>query len=172
MRLSNLSDRHWRYTNVLRLQNCIWADDFGQGLVYLHENNVAHRSVALAYAHTSLKNLFRDLSARNILFDERGQMYPKGYHPTNQNMEPDFSRLANPRRRRAASSIKYLFIDFGLSSQFSSFEGRELVVGCIAQDATIPELSDDDPYNPFAVDVYTLGNVYKRKFLGVCLILR
>ena len=95
-------------------------------------------------------------------------MYPRGFHPASTNIEPDFTRIAKPRRRRAASDIKYIFIDFGISTQFDSLEKRELVVGCMAQDPTIPELSDDVPYDPFAVDVYTLGNVYKEELLEVC----
>ena len=103
------------------------------------------------------------------MFNERGQMYPKGFHPASQNKEPDFSRMAEPRRGRTANDIKYIFIDFGISSQSNSLEKRELEVGYIAQDPTIPELSDDIPYDPFAVDVYALGNVCKRKLIGVCL---
>ena len=109
----------------------------------------------------------RDLFTRNILFDEKGLMFPKGFHPGNQYFDADFNRVALPKRRRGARGIKYMIIDFGLSSQFASFEERELVVGCMAQDATVPELSDDYPYAPFAVDVYTLGNVYKTELLRV-----
>ena len=96
-------------------------------------------------------------------------MYSKGFHPARQVMELDFSREAKPRRRRAASGLKYIFINLGTSTQFDSLEKRQLVVGCVAQDPTIPELSDDVPYDPFAVDVYTLGNLYKVELLGVCL---
>ena len=110
---------------------------------------------------------FRDLSALNILFDERGQMYPRGFHPLLQVAEADFSRPANPNRRREAKDIKYIFIDFGISSRFNSLEERYLVYGCMAQDPTIPELSGIVPYNPFAIDVYTLGNVYREELLEV-----
>ena len=108
-----------------------------------------------------------DLFSGNILLDEKGQMFPKGFHPNFQSFEADFSWVADPKRRRGARGIKYMIIDFGLSTQFASFQERENVVGCMAQDATIPELSDDLPYDPFAVDVYTLGDVYKTDFLRV-----
>ena len=110
---------------------------------------------------------FRDLSALNILFDERGQMYPRGFHPMIQALEANFDRPANPKRRRGAKDIKYIFIDFGISSHFNSLEERHLVYGCMAQDPTIPELSDIVPYDPFAVDIYTLGNVYREELLEV-----
>ena len=108
-------------------------------------------------------------SRQNMLFDERGQIYPKGFHPESQDMELDFSQVAWSKRRRSANGLKYVFIDFGTSSQFYSLEKRGLVVGCMAQDPTIPELSGDIPHNRFAVDVYALGNVGERKLLGVCL---
>ena len=104
----------------------------------------------------------------NILLDEKGQMFPRGYHPHNQEIEPDYSQVAKYKPRRDAKGIKYMLIDFGISSQFPSFEDRERVVGCMAADATIPELSPDVPYDPFALDVYTLGNVYKEELLEVC----
>ena len=94
-------------------------------------------------------------------------MFPKGFHPVNQTFEIDYSALVSSKRRRGARGIKYMIIDFGLSTQFASFEERELVVGRMAQDATIPELSDHYPYDPFAVDVYTLGKVYETEFLEV-----
>ena len=97
----------------------------------------------------------------NILLDEKEQMFPEGFHPLNQICKPDVYGLAKARRRREVPGIKYMIIDFGLSSQFASREERQLVVGCIAQDKTIPELSDFEPYDPFALDIYTLGNVYK-----------
>ncbi len=35
------------------------------------------------------------------------------------------------------------------------------------QDGSVPELSDDVPYDPFAVDVFTSGSLYERNFLNV-----
>ena len=108
-----------------------------------------------------LNVLSRDLSAVNILFDEKGQVFPEGFHPRHQSCKPDISGLAKARRRRGVRGIGYIIIDFGLSSQFASREERELVVGCISQDKSIPELSYYRPYDPFAVDIYALGNVYR-----------
>ena len=103
----------------------------------------------------------------NILLDEKGQMFPEGFHPCHQNSKFDIIELAKASRRRGARGIKYIIIDFGLSTQFASREERHLVLGCISQDSTIPELSAVRAYDPFAVDVYTLGNVY-RNLVEVC----
>lgn len=76
-------------------------------------------------------------------------------------------------RRRDVSSVRYYFIDFGLSSRFDGVGIPRLVTGDRAQDREIPELSLIVPYDPFAVDIFTLGNVYKRNliqvYLGICI---
>ena len=102
------------------------------------------------------------------MLDEKGLMFPNGYHPFSQSFESDYGRVARPKRRREAKGIKYTIIDFGISSKYASEEDREFVYGCMAADLTVPELSDNLPYDPFPVDVYTLGNVYKNELLEVC----
>ena len=97
---------------------------------------------------------------------DASKMYPKGFHPLSPSFEPDFKRVARPFRRRGAG-VKYYFIDFGFSQIFNSYEERENVLGIMAQDRTIPELSNTVPYDPFAVDVYTLGMVYKERLTSV-----
>ena len=109
----------------------------------------------------------RDLSSLNILLDKKGRMFPKGFHPINQICKPNVHGWAESKRRRGARGIKYMIIDFGISSQFGSREERKLVAGRVAQDPTIPELSLYRRYDPFAVDVYTLGKVYKMELLRV-----
>ena len=42
-----------------------------------------------------------------------------------------------------------------------------MVTGRDGLDREVPELSYSVPYNPFAVDIFTLGNVYKKDFLQV-----
>ena len=101
----------------------------------------------------------------NIMM-EADDMYPKGFHPMGHELSPDFRRPSQPKRRNQ-SKIKYYFTDFGISRQFESYEKREKVVGFLAQDRTVPELSMMRPYDPFAVDIYTLGNVYNETLLHV-----
>ncbi|OCB87840.1 hypothetical protein A7U60_g4974 [Sanghuangporus baumii] len=123
-----------------------------QGLVYLHSQNVAHR----------------DLSDGNIMMEGRALYGEDGFHPSDQDVTAgDITVLACPRTRRDVGFVKYYFTDFGLSSHFDEPKVLRLVVGNRAQDTDVPELSNVIPYDPFPVDVFTLGNVFKRNFLDV-----
>ncbi|OCB87837.1 hypothetical protein A7U60_g4970 [Sanghuangporus baumii] len=123
------------------------------GLVYIHSQNVAHR----------------DLSDGNIMMDGRVMYGKKGFHPSDQDMTAaDVMILAKPKTRRDVGFVKYYFTDFGISSLFDDPSRPRVVVGNRAQDLEVPELSTVIPYDPFAVDVFTLGNVFKRHFLDVC----
>ncbi|KAL5531081.1 hypothetical protein ACEPAG_3957 [Sanghuangporus baumii] len=122
-----------------------------QGLVYLHSQNVAHR----------------DLSDGNIMMEGRSLYGKDGFHPSDQDVTAgDITVFACPRTRRDVGFVKYYFTDFGLSSYFDDPETLlRLVIGNRAQDIDVPELSIIVPYDPFPVDVFTLGNVFKRNFL-------
>lgn len=63
--------------------------------------------------------------------------------------------------RTASGGVRYLFIDFGISSL-----GEEKVLG-FAGIVKAPELSEMYPYDPFKVDVYILGKMYERLFAEV-----
>ncbi|HEV7736063.1 MAG TPA: hypothetical protein VGO47_01660 [Chlamydiales bacterium] len=63
--------------------------------------------------------------------------------------------------RRDVGHIPYYFIDFGLSGQYPSFEERGLIGGRVGQDRTVPEFSDTEFFDPFKVDIYQLGGVFK-----------
>jgi len=41
-----------------------------------------------------------------------------------------------------------------------------LVLGLAGRDREVPELSDEVPYDPFKVDIFTIGNVLRREFVG------
>lgn len=100
------------------------------------------------------------------MFDAAG-MYPKGFHPVRTIRDASYRNEAYPLRRRDVPSVRYYFIDFGLSSRFDDDRIPKLVTGDRAQDKEIPELSLVVPYDPFAVDIFTLGNVYKRNLIEV-----
>ncbi|KAL5531073.1 hypothetical protein ACEPAG_3949 [Sanghuangporus baumii] len=104
----------------------------------------------LVYIH-SHNVVHRDLSDSNIMMDGRAMYGKKGFHLSDQDVRADnVSKLAKPKTRRDV--------------------GRRLVTGIRAQDREIPELSSVVPYDPFAVDLFTLGNVFKRNFLNVFLV--
>jgi hypothetical protein len=44
---------------------------------------------------------------------------------------------------------------------------RELVLGIAGRDQDVPELSGDVPYDPFKVDIFTIGNVIRAEFQDV-----
>ncbi|TDL26469.1 hypothetical protein BD410DRAFT_715808 [Rickenella mellea] len=119
-----------------------------EGTIFMHEKNVAHR----------------DLAGLNIMLDGT-PMFPEGYHPTEQALDINARRFAKRLRRADVSSVKYYFIDFGLSTRFDDPAEPRLVTGNVAQDPDVPELSVVDPYDPFLVDIFTLGNVYRNYFL-------
>ena len=96
-------------------------------------------------------------------------MYPKGFHPIIKDLEPSGKKIARPRRRRDVQGIKYYFIDFGISTRFEDDVKQEdrIVTGSDGQDQDVPELDDRVPYNPFAVDIFTLGNVFRKQLIDV-----
>ncbi|TDL26470.1 hypothetical protein BD410DRAFT_715779 [Rickenella mellea] len=119
-----------------------------EGLVFMHEQGVAHR----------------DCTGTNVMMDGN-LLFPNGFHPLQQMSDPINLRLLQPLRRSDVSSVKYYFIDFGLSTYFEDNDTPRLVLGDVAQDHDVPELSCTVPYDPFPVDVFTLGNMYKKDFI-------
>lgn len=89
------------------------------------------------------------------------QLYPKGFHPASISLDASGTTSAQPRTRTKVGGVKYYIIDFGQSTHFEDPNEQRLVTGMWAQDREVPELSKAVPYDPFRVDVYTLGNVYK-----------
>ncbi|KAH8111764.1 kinase-like domain-containing protein [Phellopilus nigrolimitatus] len=122
-----------------------------EGLVYMHSQNVAHR----------------DLSDGNIMMDGRPLFHPDGFHPVQQDLTARDLSMATPRSRSDVERVKYYFTDFGISTHFEDDNRPRLVVGNVAQEGTIPELSLYIPYDPFCVDVFTLGMTFKRNLLDV-----
>ncbi|KAI0057009.1 hypothetical protein BV25DRAFT_1920542 [Artomyces pyxidatus] len=123
--------------------------DFGEqileGLVFLHQQGVAHM----------------DCSQKNLMMDATA-MYPDGYHPVNDLLLPDISGYA-PYLSRLSVGVRYYYVDFGISSLIPQ-GAPALVLGTLGRDQEVPELSDDVPYDPFKVDIFTIGNVFRREF--------
>ena len=71
-----------------------------------------------------------------------------------------------PHLNRQDHPVKYYFIDFGISSLFEPDE-VPLAVGTKGRDKEPPELSDTEPYNPFYLDIFVLGNLYLQEFVQV-----
>ena len=97
-------------------------------------------------------------------------MYPLGFHPVLDNALHDVSTPA-PVIPRSMVGVKYYFIDYGISSYFPPGSQEGLVLGTDGRDQDVPELSDDVPYDPFKVDIFSIGNVFRQSFRDVCLFL-
>jgi hypothetical protein len=94
-------------------------------------------------------------------------MFPHGFHPVKDSLLPDLSTFAPIIPRRDAG-VKYYFVDYGISSYFPPGESQtHSVVGSAGRDQDVPELSDEVPYDPFKVDIFTIGNVFFRNFYDV-----
>ncbi|KAI0049758.1 hypothetical protein FA95DRAFT_1571003 [Auriscalpium vulgare] len=117
-----------------------------EGLLFLHNQGVAHR----------------DCAAANIMMDGR-PLYPNGHHPLRRKYTPDAIFPANPLSR-IDHPVRYYFIDFGISTRFRR-GASPFVTGRKGRDKELPELSDDVPYDAFKADIFILGNLYKKEFL-------
>lgn len=93
-------------------------------------------------------------------------MYPRGFHPVKDIFLDDLTTPA-PRISRLEAGVKYYFVDYGISSYFPAGSRRELVLGIAGRDQDVPELSNDVPYDPFKVDIFTVGNVLRGEIQAV-----
>jgi hypothetical protein len=107
----------------------------------------------------------RDCSPKNVLMDAT-HMYPLGFHPVQDIFLDDVTTFA-PTIRRLEAGVKYYFVDYGISSYFPAGSQRELVLGIAGRDQDVPELSNNVPYDPFKVDIFTVGNVLRGEFQTV-----
>jgi len=123
-----------------------FVDQILEGLVYLHEKGVAHR----------------DCVMHNIMMDADA-MYPDGFHPVKTMHKRDFSGWATYIPRSVAG-VRYYFADFGISVHIPEEETDRLVTGQLGRDQDPPELARHTPYDPFKLDIFIIGNMFKKEF--------
>lgn len=83
-------------------------------------------------------------------------------------MKRDFSGFAkfNTRTERP---VKYYFIDFGLSRRYDHSIVHPIEIPIWEGDKEVPEFQDSNELcDPFATDVFYIGNAIKKDFLDVC----
>lgn len=107
---------------------------------------------------------FSDCTRTNLMMDASA-LYPKGFHPALPVLLPDRSDLA-PSRSRLFAPLRYYYADFGISVHIIPGQSP-LVTGGYGRDQEVPELSFTDRYDPFKVDVFILGNVFRKEILDV-----
>ncbi len=109
----------------------------------------------------------RDLSTYNIMMDGTS-LYPDGFHPDRHNRSKSAQTIIRGRYRLHSAPVLYYFIDFGFSSKYEG-EGPWLAWGTHGQDRDAPELKirGGHQYDPFALDIFTLGNAFRKSFVQV-----
>ncbi|KAG5352744.1 hypothetical protein C0989_000683 [Termitomyces sp. Mn162] len=92
-------------------------------------------------------------------------------HPWEKHMKRDLSGRVSKRTSRTLKPVKYYLIDFGLSEIYRPEDVPFLKQPPWGGDKTVPEhlAPGASPCNPFAVDVYCLGNYLRQSFLDVCI---
>ena len=103
----------------------------------------------------------------NIMMDADA-LWSERHHIMDYRMNRPFTSRVKLALSRTASRPKYYIIDFGLSRQY-------LPDSCIETapeggDRTVPEFVnglEETPHDPFAVDIYCVGNVIQRYILNV-----
>ncbi|TFY66063.1 hypothetical protein EVG20_g5027 [Dentipellis fragilis] len=124
-----------------------------EGLQFLHEHNIAHR----------------DCTRNNIMMDAT-HLYPDLWHPSNIHKRRDWKGKAK-HFTRTERPVKYYFIDYGLSERYNrettpTWPPLELPVH--GGDKSAPENQEKNyntPCNPFATDVYYIGNLVRENFI-------
>ena len=151
----------------VRVLNYLFRQDSNcqQGLTFMHSHNIAHGYVSFRDGPTEsqlMKN--RDCAGANIMMDAR-PIYPQGWHFKANICAPDGVTFVTPLAR-IDHPVRYYFIDYGVSHRFVPGQSH-LVLDWGGRDADVPELKKLQPYDPFKVDVFTVGNVFLKDFYQV-----
>ncbi|KAG6900303.1 hypothetical protein C0993_012735 [Termitomyces sp. T159_Od127] len=106
--------------------------------------------------------LISDSKCDNIMGDGL-ILFDSPPHPSQRIMKRDFSGRAPKPTTRTLRPIKYYFIDFDLSHKYREEDAPYLKDAPWGGDWTVPEHQGPNftPCEPFAVDVYCLGNGFK-----------
>ncbi|KAI0952734.1 hypothetical protein AcW1_007137 [Taiwanofungus camphoratus] len=121
-----------------------------EGLQFMHHHHVAHR----------------DIMDLNTMMDP-APMYPEMYHPCADTRKRDFTGVAK-HYTRTERPTKYYFVDFGLSRKYNLEDGPPRELPIMGGDKTVPEFQQEgynEPSDPFATDIYYLGNLIREDFL-------
>lgn len=98
---------------------------------------------------------------------DASSLFGEHFHPADPDSSLDGKRRLKVKPR-SQGTVRYFFIDFGISSRFPSFEERQLVTGWKGRERRIPELREGaGPYDPFKLDIITIGLIIKDQALKV-----
>lgn len=97
-------------------------------------------------------------------------LFPNGFHPCSATKDRGgFHRIKSIPRYKASGPVNYYFIDFGISRHYEDGQ-QHLVIGDDGADREVPEMTDIDFYGPFPADVFIIGNIFRKHFLPVRLL--
>jgi len=143
-----------------------------QGLAFLHSHHIAHRyaDYMMCYETSFAELLSRDLKAENIMMDP-SQMFPNGINPLATSLLFNTQTVKEPAHKdRIDVDVRYVIIDYGLSTKFASFEDRKLVQFQNDLHSTLSHFFETNEqgeksrtrwYDPFKADIATLGNEFQ-----------
>ena len=107
---------------------------------------------------------------RNIMLDPI-HLYPETFHPMATDLNMDCSGDAK-RFTRTQRPPKYYFIDFGLSRCYDPSDTNPKERPIWGGDKEVPEFQNsNEPRDPFATDVFYIGNAIKKDFILVSYLL-
>ena len=101
-----------------------------------------------------------------------GGMYGRqSFHPVaNLNRERAAQTAGDPWPTRSwlRVSVKYYFIDFGISRKYDPADLPPREPPIFGGDRSVPEFNkSDEPCDPFPTDIYYVGNLIREDFLQV-----
>ncbi|KAF9072414.1 hypothetical protein BDP27DRAFT_411901 [Rhodocollybia butyracea] len=118
-----------------------------EGLQFMHSLNIAHN----------------DAKDTNIMMDWH-PIFDFPPHGANPARKADWSGLIT-YHNHTTHPVKHYFIDWNLSRKYDSVDNPPLLPPGYGGDQTVPEFKRNEMCNPFAVDVYCMGNVIQRRFI-------
>ncbi|PPQ89423.1 hypothetical protein CVT25_002189 [Psilocybe cyanescens] len=119
------------------------------GLQFMHQHRVAHR----------------DICVQNLMIDAH-DLYPKGYHFVRKNKSLNFKGRAQ-YHTRTQKPAKYYIIGYELARSYKADnkENLEPPVYNLTSPASCFRLDSEDSPDPFATDVFYIGNMIRYYFL-------
>ena len=97
-------------------------------------------------------------------------MWPEPFHIQAPRMNRGFTCRVRKPFTRTLKPPKYFIIDFGMSRRYPHDDPHPTETAPDGADRTVPEFNNSwDPvvHDPFAVDIYCLGNVIREHILDV-----
>ncbi|KAH0583283.1 hypothetical protein H2248_011158 [Termitomyces sp. 'cryptogamus'] len=113
-----------------------------EGLDFMQEHRILHG----------------DVCQLNLMM-EMTQVIPRGVHFVRRWTHDGVNEKLEWKTRWSVRPNKYYFIDFGHSYVIPLHITKPVGIGIYGQDKTVPEFQSPNPYNPFLMEIYQLGNV-------------